>query len=343
MTPHSLTVTIAGTVAVLCTFIIGIYQWINNQLDPFFLLTFALVVLVSVYLLTRVMIQRYINLKIKPIYHIIQRSKTNQVRRITGKDFNSNVIKNVDKDVENWASSKEQEIESLKSLEQYRKDYVGNVSHELKTPIFAIQGYIHTLLEGVEDKKLERKFLKRAAENSERLSSIVSDLETITRIEAGIVELDREKFDARALLVNVVQDLQGQAENVNIKLTIKNKETDEFFIYADKEAVQKVLINLVSNSLKYGKENGETILNIYDVDEFILIEVSDDGLGIDEHHLNHLFDRFYRVDKSRNRQVAGSGLGLSIVKHLVEAHGQDINVRSTIGQGSTFGFTMPKA
>ncbi len=343
MTPHSLTLTLSFLIASFCVIVLALYQYFNNQLDIPFVGLFGITVLLINYFIGRILVSQYINRKIKPIYNIIQRSKTNEKKGLSPKEFNTNVIENLDSDVESWASSKNEEIESLKSLEQYRKDYVGNISHELKTPIFAIQGYIHTLLEDVGDKKLERKFLKRAAENTDRLSNIVSDLEMITKIEAGVAKLNKERFEIRQLLEDVVQDLVNQAEKAEINIKIKNKEHEEYYIYADREGVQKVLINLISNSIKYGKKGGETVLNIFDVDEFVLIEVSDDGLGIDEQHLNHLFDRFYRVEKSRNRNIAGSGLGLSIVKHIVEAHGQDINVRSTPGKGSTFGFTMPKA
>lgn len=343
MTPHSLTLTLSSLISMFCVIVVGVYQHVNEGLDIAFVFIFGITLFLLSYFIARVLITQYINRKIKPIYNIIRRSKSNEKKGITGKEFNTNIMENLDRDVESWASSKNEEIESLKSLEQYRKDYVGNISHELKTPIFAIQGYIHTLLEDVGDKKLERKFLKRAAENTDRLSNIVSDLEMITKIEAGIAKLNKEKFEIRQLLLDVAADLQNQAEKAEINITIKNKEHQEFHIYADREGVQKVLINLISNSIKYGKKGGETILSIFDVDEFVLIEVSDDGLGIDSQHLNHLFDRFYRVEKSRNRNIAGSGLGLSIVKHIVEAHGQDINVRSTLGEGSTFGFTMPKA
>ena len=235
------------------------------------------------------------------------------------------------------------EIETLRQLETYRRHFIGDVSHELKTPIFNIQGYLHTLLDGaLEDPNVNTTFLKKAAKNLERLHIIVEDLEAISRLESGELMLEIQSFDIHALAAEVFEDLEFKAKQRNITLEFKDGASQGFKVQADRESIRQVLTNLVSNSIKYGEENGRTRIGFYDMDGNILIEVADNGLGIPKKHLNHVFDRFYRVDKSRSRERGGSGLGLSIVKHIIEAHKQTINVRSTPGLGSTFGFTLKK-
>ncbi|MCB0578851.1 MAG: sensor histidine kinase, partial [Phaeodactylibacter sp.] len=220
----------------------------------------------------------------------------------------------------------------------------GDISHELKTPIFNIQGYLHTLLDGaIHDEEVNVKFIRKAAKNLERLHTIVEDLEAISRLESGELILEMQAFDIRKLTEEVFEDLEIKAAQRRIVLEFKEGAAQNFRVLADRESIRQVLTNLVSNSIKYGKDNGRTRIGFYDMDKNILIEVADNGLGIPKQHINHVFDRFYRVDKSRSRAQGGSGLGLSIVKHIIEAHKQTINVRSTPDLGSTFGFTLQKA
>jgi two-component system, OmpR family, phosphate regulon sensor histidine kinase PhoR len=250
----------------------------------------------------------------------------------------------VNRDVVNWAVKSRQEIDQLKNQEEYRKEFIGNVSHELKTPIFNIQGYILTLLEGgLEDEKINRDYLMRAERSVERMINIVEDLDTVTRLESRQLIMEFIRFDINEVAKEVAEMNDITAGSKNIQIKIKNRTDRPVLVYADKDRIRQVMNNLVVNSIKYGRQGGLTEIRWYDMEENILVEVSDNGIGIPSEHLPRLFERFYRVDKSRSRESGGSGLGLSIVKHILEAHNQTINVRSTKGAGSTFSFTLEKA
>ena len=296
------------------------------------------------YIIIISILKQFIYRKIKLIYKNIHKFKLGAKKGLKNIDLEKDVLEEVEQEVAKWADFQQKEIESLKMLEEYRRDFLGNISHELKTPIFSIQGYIHTLLDGgLYDSEINEAYLKKAANNVGRLLTIVEDLESISRLESGEMTLDIRKFDVKELVAEVFDDLEMQAQQRNIKLMIKEGMDQSFWVAADRENIRQVLVNLISNSIKYGKKNGQTRLGFYDMENYILIEVADNGIGIDETHVKHLFDRFYRVDKSRSRLQGGSGLGLSIVKHIIEAHNQTINVRSSVGIGSTFGFTLQKA
>lgn len=287
----------------------------------------------------------YIYRKIKLVYKNIHKLKLNSDEKSGSTDINMNedIISQVQSEVKNWAEGQEREMEKLKAMENYRRNFVGNVSHELKTPIFTVQGYIHTLIEGgIYDEKINMAFLKKAARGVNRLQSIVEELDTITKLESGQLVLNISEFSIKELAEEVIEELQIFAEEKNIKLAFKTGADLNFIVEADRIRIYQVLVNLVMNSIKYGKEKGYTKVSFYDMDFNILVEVSDDGLGIEKEHIPHLFDRFYRVEKSRSRNQGGSGLGLSIVKHILEAHRQTINVRSSKEVGSTFGFTLKK-
>jgi two-component system phosphate regulon sensor histidine kinase PhoR len=289
-------------------------------------------------------VERFIYRKIKLIYKNIHQLKLKKGQKPKSVDLNTDIISEVNKDVEAWAKDQKEEIEYLKNLENYRREFLGNVSHELKTPIFNIQGYIMTLLEGgLEDDKVNRTYLERAEKSVERMVNIVEDLEIITQFESGQLILHKEKFDIVDLARDTMTGIQYSAEKSNVKLVFKDIYDKPIAVKADREAIQKVISNLLVNSIKYSKPLGETKVSFYDMDENILIEVSDNGIGIAQEHIPRLFERFYRVDRSRSRDIGGTGLGLSIVKHIIEAHNQTINVRSTVGIGTTFGFTLAKA
>ena len=277
------------------------------------------------------------------IYKNIRSTKITGSENSKSIDLSSNVFEDVGEEVALWAENRNKEIETLKAMETYRRNFLGDISHELKTPIFNIQGYIHTLLEGgLYDEKINKKFLTRAANNVERLHFIVEDLEAISRLETGEMKLDVQTFGTRKLTEEVIEDLEMTAEEMNIELSFKEGADQNFEVRADREKIRRVLMNLVVNSIKYGKIDGHTKIGFYDMDSYILIEVADNGIGIEKEHLKRVFERFFRADKSRSRKQGGSGLGLSIVKHITEAHKQTINLRSTYGVGSTFGFTLEK-
>jgi len=289
------------------------------------------------------LIEKYIVAKIKIIYKLIHNLKLGKdLKDAIGDHVSADPINDVEKDVKDWARQKKTEIEELKHQEQFRRDFLSNVSHEFKTPLFAIQGYIEALQDDMDDPEMARQFLAKAAKNVDRLSYLVKDLDEISKLESGEIPINYTKFKITELIKEVIESLELKARQHNIKLIFKDKYDDNTQVNADREKIRQVLVNLVDNSFKYGKEGGTTAIRIYDLHEQVLVEVTDDGIGIEEKNLPRLFERFFRTDSSRSRQIGGSGLGLAIVKHIIESHQQTINVRSTEGLGSTFGFTLQK-
>jgi len=308
------------------------------------LLSLVVPVFAVAYVANFYLVRYYIFRRVKLIYKIIHRHKLPSDFKASRIDMGKNILESVEEDVGKWIEQTDRDFEELEQLATYRRRFIGDVSHELKTPIFNIQGFIHTLLDGaVDDPDVNLLYLQRAAKNVERLQTIVEDLETINKLEAGQMVLDLRDFDIHDLVEEVFSDLEMRAGERNIRLHFKDGAHQHFRVRADKESIRQVLMNLVHNSIKYGKEGGVTKVSFYDAESYILIEVSDNGIGMSTEHMNHVFDRFYRVDKHRSREAGGTGLGLSIAKHIIEAHKQKINVRSTVGQGSTFNFTLEKA
>lgn len=292
------------------------------------------------YFLVLFILNRYINEKINPIYKTIREVPVSGRKEKVG----STNISDVQKDVEEWAKNQTMEITRLKDLERYRKEFVGNVSHELKTPIFNIQGYVLTLLEGgIDDPKINKLYLQRTEKSIDRMISIVEDLESITKLESGELTLNLVNFDMVKLTEDVFELAQMLANERNITLQFITKTDKPVMVNADKKRIMEVMNNLVGNGIKYGKKRGHVKVGFYDLHETVLIEVSDNGIGMDKSDLPRVFERFYRVDKSRSREQGGTGLGLSIVKHIIEAHDQTINVKSIADKGTTFTFTLEKA
>lgn len=344
-TPRQLSFIIAAFSAIAVTFLslllmlAGVLQLVWLEL----LLSVTLIFVV-VFLLNYYMLRYYIFRRIKLIYKIIHHHKMPSDFKSDKIDMNRNIIGDVEKEVSEWVEKHEKEEEELDRLASYRRRFIGDVSHELKTPIFNIQGFLHTLLDGaINDPKVNIAFLQKAARNTDRLQSVVEDLEIINKLEAGQMMLDLQEFDVYELTEDVFEEMEMRAQKRSVRLIFKDGANQHFRVRADKNSIRQVLVNLVHNSIKYGQEGGYVKVSFYDMESFVLVEVSDNGIGIPDAHLKYLFDRFYRVDKSRSRDAGGTGLGLSIVKHIIEAHKQTINVRSTEGQGSTFGFTLEKA
>jgi two-component system phosphate regulon sensor histidine kinase PhoR len=292
-------------------------------------------------------IEFFIYKKIKLIYKTIHSLKTQKYdAKLSNFDWRSDPISNMNREVINWARDQKEQMEQLKKLADFRKEFLGNVSHELKTPIFNIQGYLHTLIDGaIDDPDVNLRFVQKAAKSADRLSDLVADLLAISQLESGELVMDIDKFDINALVKDVYEQLEVRAKDRGIALFIKEGCNKPFMVQGDRYRIRQVIVNLILNSIKYGKDYGTTTAAYYDMDENILIEIGDNGEGISQEHLPRIFERFYRVDKSRARESGpgGTGLGLAIVKHIIEAHGQTINVRSTVGQGTTFGFTLKKA
>ncbi len=299
------------------------------------------VVYVVAYFVFLYYLKRYIYRKIKLIYKTIHHTKTDPLHKQEAIDSGENVIEKVETEVANWIVKKEKEEEEYKRWTEYRRKYIGDVSHELKTPIFNIQGFLHSLIDGaLYDEKVNTSFLKKAAKNADRLQTIVEDLTLISDYESDSLVLDKQPFDIKNLVLEVFEELERKAQKRQITLRFKPDADTGFTVLADYESIRQVLINIVHNSIKYGRENGETTVSFYQMGTNVLVEVADTGIGIPQQSITRIFDRFYRVDKGRSRKHGGSGLGLSIVKHIIEAHGQTINVRSREGVGTTIGFTL---
>lgn len=246
-------------------------------------------------------------------------------------------------EIQKLAQERTKEAEQYRNLDSYRKEFLGNVSHELKTPIFNIQGYISTLIDGgINDSSINLEYLKRADKSVDRMIQIIDDLETISQLEVGTLELELETYDIAQQLRDAIEALEFQASKQKVKLQLAKKYEKPILVKADKFRIRQVLVNLITNSIKYGKENGKTVTTINLFDEQVIVEIKDNGIGIDEKHLPRLFERFYRVDKGRSREQGGTGLGLAIVKHIIEAHGESIDVASTIHEGTTVTFTLKR-
>jgi len=340
--PQNISFKIALYVLLIFYFLFfGYYFFISNlSLNWLFILVTGIVLFIAVYFFTRHYVENFIYRKIRVLYKTIHNLKTPK-QKVKIED---NWLENAEAEIEKWADDKKNELESLRKSENYRRDFLGNVSHELKTPIFNIQGYVLTLLDGgLEDQSINREYLLRAEKNIDRMIAIVNDLEVISKLESEILKLEKNKFDLSALTHDVVETYEIKAKQKNISIHIHNKLPGFVHVNADKEKIRQVLNNLVENAIKYGKQDGRTKITFYDMDELVLVEVSDTGIGIPQEDIPRIFERFYRTANGRNMEHSGSGLELAIVKHIIEAHGQTINVRSSIGVGTTFGFTLQKA
>ncbi|SEQ82531.1 sensor histidine kinase [Pedobacter rhizosphaerae] len=298
----------------------------------------------SSFLVFYYLLEKYIYTKIKLIYKLIHNLKLGKdLKDALGEYVSADPINDVEQEVKEWAGAKKKEIDLLKKQEQFRREFLSNVSHEFKTPLFAIQGYIETLQDCIEDDPDQAMiFLKKAGNNVERLSYLINDLDVISKLETGESPINYQKFDFVLLAKEVMDNLEDRAKAKKITLFFKDKYTAVTMVKADREKIRQVLINLIVNSIKYGVENGETAIKIFELHDQFLIEVTDNGIGIEEKHLLRLFERFYRIDTHRAREVGGTGLGLAIVKHILEAHQQTISVRSTPNIGTTFAFTLQK-
>ncbi len=336
-------------VAVVVTAIAAVLFILPDKLIrsfPSYLWVFSIAfLLIFSWLLYRYTLEKFIYEKIKIIYktiHHLKRPKENERLKL---NIGSDTIEKVNQEVAEWGENKTKEIEELKRLAAYRREFIGNVSHELKTPIFNIQGYVLTLLDGgLEDNSINREYLLRTEKSINRMIAIVEDLETISQLEAGVMKLNFSRFDVVTLAREVVSFLEIKSRRKKHTIFFADTYERPIFIFADKERIRQVFINLIDNAIKYSTtEDGRTKLSFFDMDELILVEVTDNGIGITPHDIPRVFERFYRTDKARSREQGGTGLGLAIVKHIIEAHEQTINVRSTVGVGTTFAFTLKKA
>ncbi|MGF1556579.1 sensor histidine kinase [Paucihalobacter sp.] len=326
-------------ITLFLTLAVSIFLYFNNILD-WFVILFALITYTVCFLITQYRVERFIYRRVKRIYDDLTLLESTSLRNQPITTDMGTLTKEIDK----YARDKKLEIETLKIREEYRKEYMGNVSHELKTPLFTVQGYILTLLDGaMDDEKIRKKYLNRASKGVERLIYIVKDLDMITKLETGDLSLNIEEFDIVELVQSVFDLFEMKAAKKKITLAFDMEYKVPIMVTADRERIQQVLTNLIVNSIKYGREKGTTEVSIENlIKNKVIVRVTDNGEGIDKEHLPRLFERFYRVDKSGSRKEGGSGLGLSIVKHIIEAHNEKIYVESEVEVGSEFSFTLEK-
>jgi len=324
----------------LHTFLLSIFLYMFYEIDASFLFYWFICSYIFTFFILHLRLETFIFNSIKNIYKdltLLESAPFNQSPITTD-------MASLSKEIDSYAKNKKLEFEALKIREEYRKEFIGNVSHELKTPLFTVQGYISTLIEGAaDDPKIRDKYLKRADKGVDRLIYIVKDLDMITKLEVGDANLTIETFNILETITNVFDLLEIKAEKKNISLILDKDYPAPVMVHADRDRIQQVLSNLVVNSIKYGHQNGTTEISVEDLNsEKMIVRVTDNGEGVEAKHLTRLFERFYRVDKSGSREEGGSGLGLSIVKHIIEAHDEKIYVESKFGIGSEFSFTLQK-
>ena len=329
-------------ITIILALSLSLFLLYKKQLEDTWLvlLVFTIIVFVISFSIIQVRVEKYIYRRIKKIY--------DDVSLLESSSFTADPVttdmKTLTEDIEKFAKNKKIEIDTLKIREEYRKDFLGNISHELKTPLFTVQGYILTLLDGaLADKAVRKKYLQRAQKGVERLIYIIKDLDLITKLEVGDLNLELSAFDVIELIQSVFELVEMKAGKKNISLTFDMNYETPIYVRADRDKIQQVLSNLIVNSIKYGHRDGTTEVSVENlIRNKVIVRITDNGEGIPEEHIPRLFERFYRVDKSGSRKEGGSGLGLSIVKHIIEAHGEKIYVESVVGVGSEFSFTLEK-
>jgi two-component system phosphate regulon sensor histidine kinase PhoR len=328
-------------ISIFLTLFTSVFLYAFYTITIWYLLLFLVSSFCFSFFIIQYRVENFIYKRVKKIYDDLTLLESSSFR----KQQITTDIRTLTEEIDKYAKDKKLEIETLKIREEYRKEFIGNVSHELKTPLFTVQGYISTLLDGAaEDEKIREKYLKRADKGVERLIYIIKDLDMITKLEVGDLRLQVEPFDIVELISNVFDLLEMKAAKKKITLTFDMDYTQPIMVKGDKERIQQVLSNLIVNSIKYGHLKGTTEVSIENlIKNKVIVRVTDNGEGIDEEHLPRLFERFYRVDKSGSRKEGGSGLGLAIVKHIIEAHDEKIYIESEYGVGSEFSFTLEKA
>ncbi len=329
---------ISGITSLLFVLLYGLVHFSRGQDDLYIFIIGLVVVFLITFWLVRLCIEHYIKERINLIYKMIHSVKG------AGKKDKDTSVKAVEQEVVEWRSNYEDRVAKLKALERYRKEYIGDISHELKTPLFALLGYTSTLLDGgIDDADINLKYLQKSEKHINRLIDIVNELDTISQLELGQIKLNIESFNLKALCNEVIESLEIKASEKNVRIFYGQKYDKPIMVNADKKQIYRLVSNLVKNAINYGyKGIGTVKISFFEMDDKILTEFTDNGPGIAQEDLPRVFERFYRTDKARSREQGGTGLGLAIVKHIAEVHYQSVFARSTVGIGSTFGFTLEK-
>jgi two-component system phosphate regulon sensor histidine kinase PhoR len=329
--------------AFLCALVLVLWQWFaTSSFDLALVLILFFAFFVTTFFVLYFIYNPFIFDKIKDVQNELTKILPhNEIPDTKFQLDEIDPITQLDLEVKKIAIERQKELEHLKNVDSYRKEYLGNVSHELKTPVFNIQGYVSTLIDGgLNDPTINLDYLKRADKSIERIIHIIDDLETITQLETGSLELEFEKYDLSAQCRDVIEQLDLIAKKKKIALSLAKKFDKPLMVFADKFRIRQVLVNLITNSIKYGKEGGETEIGFNLYNDEVIVDVKDNGIGITKEHLPRVFERFYRVDKGRSREQGGTGLGLAIVKHILEAHHKTISVKSSKDDGTVFTFTL---
>ncbi|MBX2979759.1 MAG: ATP-binding protein [Flavobacteriales bacterium] len=341
LSPRQVALLASGIVTLFGAVLLGVgIQVFSGQSSMAWYLLLLAVLFAAAYGAFSFGIERFIHSRIKVLYKTVHQLRRGRKEKETT-EVEGDVLELVNAEVNEWASARRTEISELHEREKFRREFIGNLAHELKTPIFNIQGYILTLLEGgLEDDKVNRDFLNRASNGVDRLMKIVEDLDLITKLESGVMDLNVVRTDLHEVVRAAIEELDLQASERGVQL--KNELAEPTWVMADRDRLAQVFSNLLTNAINYGKEGGKCRVRSYPLGDQVVVEVKDDGIGISAEHLPRLFERFYRVGKSRARNEGGSGLGLAIVKHIIDAHQQTITVNSTEGKGTTFNFTLQR-
>jgi len=341
--PKVIAIWISIILSIIIFSLVYIFNKFLNEDSWLYIFIFVSILLV-IFLFTSYLANKFIEKRLKPIFKIIRDVPVAETRRAKEMSKQNSFNDDVNAEVTRWATRKQEEIKKLKELERYRKEFVGNVSHELKTPIFNIQGYIMTLLDGgIDDPRINQLYLQRTVKSIDRMISIVEDLESINKLESGELKLKMEPFNLIKLVEDVFEIELLIAQERKICLEFSTRIDKPVRVLADKKRIMEVISNLIVNAIKYGKKGGNVKVGFFDLDDHIVVEIKDNGIGIEKELLPRIFERFYRADKHRSRDQGGTGLGLAIVKHIIEAHDQTINVKSMPDLGTTFTFTLKKA
>jgi two-component system phosphate regulon sensor histidine kinase PhoR len=336
---------LALLISALLTIFIGIYLWLVTSLVWFHVLTASISTFLFSVTSLFVVLKIFVFKEIHNFYELLSKIKNQdyslKIKKNKGKE--SNPLVKIKNEIALFAEKKQQEIDELKKLETFRREFLADVSHELKTPIFSAQGFIHTLIDGaIDDLEVRDRFLEKAANSLDGLNMLVADLLTISQLEIGEIKMNEQNFDIHKLIEDIFEQLDETAKQRGTKMKFSKNSPKSCYVYADKFRIGQVITNLVVNAIKYGNDKGHILASLVIENEGVFVSIKDDGPGIEQKHLPRIFERFYRIDRSRSKDKGGTGLGLSIVKHILEAHQSRIYVSSKAGSGTIFSFKLKK-
>ena len=340
--PRTISLLISMIIAVISTIIVVITVWyVNVNINILYFVGVFVIVFLTIFYIVIYAIEKFIYNRIKLLYRSAQIFRSKKALSEMDLDMRSDVLGEVSKEVAQWMVEQHKTIDQLEEREAFRREFIGNLSHELKTPVFSVQGYILTLLEGgLEDKAINLRFLEKAANGVDRITNLLDDLDAISKLESGQVNIEKERFNFTKLTIQITEELENRARKKKINLKNQIPSEKQLWVYADAGKIGQVLTNLIINAINYGRKDGHILINYHELENKILVEVEDNGIGITEKDAARIFERFYRVEKSRSRQKGGTGLGLAIVKHIIDSHNETVSIRSSLGEGSVFSFSL---